>query len=380
MMQFKPLLFILFLACVHTATFGQIQKGNYNFGGDVALSTTSMSSNSFKEKTVNLSLSPSFGKFLTNEWLVSVQPLLSTKTQNANVSDLSGNGPYEYKQGQTNLGLGISSRYYVKMSDKISLFGAVNGSFTRQLSSVFITGVNANNFDRKTMANLVTYGVGVGVNIAVKPDVFFETTLSYNGSELIRTDGFGRNKFNFLSFNCGLNHFIINPRKADFASDFAFIKKGRQMFGGGLTVNKFPDYFVSTINPKLSQFVTNRLLLSGEMAIKTFNGDGIDIQIITATAAARYYLPVQKRFFVYPELSYTRKYDDNASNSFFNNRYNKDEVAMGIGGNYFLSKNVALEANFLQARFNVSAEKSTGQYNSLGLVGLNNIGLVYFIR
>ena len=376
MTQLKTLLFSLFLSCVHTTIFAQIQKGNYNFGGDVGLSANSTSSNTLNGKDARLLVSPSVGKFLTNEWLVSVKPILSTQNQTYKLSDFGSNLTNDYTLGQTNVGVGIGSRYYLSLSDKTSFFGAVNASFAHQWSNVSFAN-QGGNYDNKIEGNVVTYGGGVGLNVAVKQGVFFETSLSYNATE--SKSGTGTRKFDFFSLNCGLNHFIGNPKKADIEADYAFIKQGRQMFSGGLTINKMSDVYSTIINPKFSQFVTDNVLVSGEASISNVSSAaGVDNQIITLTASSRYYFPVKNRFFLYPELSYTRRYENTSANS--SSSYSKNELAIGIGGNYFLSKNVALEATFLQARFNIFAEQNNEQRTLTGLVGLGNVGLVYFIR
>ena len=375
MTQLKALLFSLFLSCVHTTIFAQIQKGNYNFGGDVALYTSSTSSPSFDNKESKLSLSPSVGKFLTNQWFVGLQPIFSTQTQNAKLSDSGSNVIYDSDFSQTSFGLGISNRYYFNVSDKTSLFGLVSGRYAHLLDKTLVKSAFLGNSQKKENYSLLTYSVGFGVDVVIKKDVFFETTLSYNASEY-RGNGlnYGPDKYKDFSLNCGINHFILSPKKANF-DDVTFIKKGRQMFGGGLSMSKTSSYLSIVANPKFSQFLTNNLLLSGEASFQSVKGDGASYQTITATVAARYYFPIQKRFFVYPELAYTRRQD-----IILLYDYNKNEMSVGLGGNYFLSENVALEATFLQARFNIFAEKNAQQRTLTGLVGLGNVGLVYFIR
>lgn len=374
MTQLKTLLFSLCLSCMSMTTFAQIQKGNYNFSGDVGLSLNSLSSNSFNFKEARLSLSPSIGKFLTDDWLVSVQPILSTQNQTYKSSDLIGNS-YGYTSGQTDLGAGIGTRYYVSLSDKTRFFGAVNASLARRWANFSFDNQTFPSNNNRVAGSAVTYGGGVGLNVGMRQGVFFEASLSYNAEE--STFSGGTRKSDFYSLSVGLNHFIVNPKKADIEDDYAFIKKGRQMFGGGLTVNKVADTYLTIVNPKFSQFVTDNILVSGEAFINNISGSGIDNQLITLTVASRYYFPVKKRLFIYPELAYTRRYENVSSR--LSSNYHKNEVSLGIGGNYFLSKNVAIEATLLQARFNPFPE-NTQQKSFTGLIGLGNVGIVYFIR
>ena len=77
-----------------------------------------------------------------------------------------------------------------------------------------------------------------------------------------------------------------------------------------------------------------------------------DISAAVATVAARYYVPVKKRFYVYPQLSYGYR----QGNSYVNGNINH-LMSVGLGGNYFLSKNIALEATFLQANLHYAVKQ-----------------------
>jgi hypothetical protein len=385
MTQLKTILCSFCLSCMCMTSFAQIQKGSYNFGGGVGLSLNALSADASTQRDAKLFLSPSVGKFLTNEWLFSVQPIVLVQDINTKLFNLNPNEIFDRTLTQTTLGLGISSRHYLEITDKTRVFGLLNASYSRQFSSVFINSGTTDFASRKLKIDFLNYGIGVGLNVGIRQDVFFEAVLAYNVFHFLRRDfGSTAGKHENITLNCGLNHFMPRFSKADVAADYAFIKKGQQMLGGGFSISKFvssgTNAWSMMINPKFGQFVTKNLFLSGEMSIQSSGVNGIDNNpTIRLTASTRYYFPIQRRFFIYPELVYTRQ-DDNAENLNPYYVFNKNELSLGVGGNYFLSKNVALEATFLQKCFNIFAETSNEQRNSMGLVGLGNVGVVYFIR
>lgn len=64
--------------------FAQLQKGNYSFGGDAHLMGALEKSEYANTNALNVSLSPSVSKFLTDKWQMGVRPILSYNAQTYN--------------------------------------------------------------------------------------------------------------------------------------------------------------------------------------------------------------------------------------------------------------------------------------------------------
>jgi hypothetical protein len=381
MTQFKRFITSLLCLCATITTFAQIQKGNYNLGGDVTVAGAFTKSKYFNANELNLSLSPSVGKFLTDNWLVAARPILSTQIQKGDFAERSFIDEYTYSADVTRLGLELSSRYYVHLGKKTSLFGLVSGSYDRGFSHGSISSPKSGNTDGESAANFLNYQGGIGLNVSVNRDVFFETTFSYVHQEIPSSAlflTFARNESpsESILFNCSMNHFIsLTKQSKENEGTPQYIKKGRRILGGNIEIWKKDGQFNSRLTPQYSGFVTDNLLLSGTLLWQSVYSGRDNNQLLGGIVSAKYYFPVKNRFFLYPQLTYIRRSTN--SNGF---DYYKHALNIGIGGSYFLSENVALDATFLQARMYLLQAGESDQQRLSSALGLGNVGIIYFIH
>jgi single-stranded DNA-binding protein len=378
--------FCLFLACFHAPTFAQIQKGSYSFGGDLGLSTTMQSSKGFKYTDVNLRFNPSVSQFVTNNWLVGVQPILSFQNQKQTgpTGQIGQFSNYEFS-GPT-VGLALTSRYYEPITQKLTAFAAINAGYSRTFYHQVIKNfLVSGDSDVKGNIDDLTYGLGLGLSRALNNNVFLETSLSYQRIDASSTSSLTTNQAQINSdkwtFSLGLNNFVVgfNAKEKETPQ---YVKKGRQIIGGNLQINRYstqdndPRGVQTSVyfNPKFGQFVGDNLLITGALNYSRFTDNlSSTRQTLNATVSAQYFIPVNKRFFVHPQLSYTNSIIGG------NNDY-KNAIDLGIGGTYFLSKNVALTSTFLQTRLYALPANATAQQTRNLTFGLGNVGLTYFLR
>ena len=122
------------------------------------------------------------------------------------------------------------------------------------------------------------------------------------------------------------------------------------------------DIVAYQIKAKYSQFVANGLMVGGSIeGAKDNLSRSLTGNTFKVDALVRYYVPLTKKLFIYPEAKVT--YADLGVGRFY--------YEFGVGMNYFLKKNVALDIDV----FRLGA--SQGQTNTfLGA----NVGLKYFLK
>lgn len=362
--------------------FAQIQTGNYTIGGDINATGAFQKDKYLDFNEFNASLSPSMSKCLTDKWLVGVRPILSTFSNSNTFSPISEDMPYIYKNSLTRLGLEVSSRYYFTKNSNLKPFAFLKVAYDRGSSYGYYKPYNGDIGEGSTSTTFLNYQLGLGANYFLKQDVALEGSLSYGHTEvpdayeLLSIARVVDSKNVTLDFR--MTNFINLSSKESDEEAPQYIAKGRRTIGGniqvGLNNTLYNESPVSLqINPKFSQLITDRLMLMGD-----FNWiieGSKDISAAVATVAARYYVPVKKRFYVYPQLSYGYR----QGNSYVNGNINH-LMSVGLGGNYFLSKNIALEATFLQANLHLRSQAASEPITSGGQFGLGNVSLLYFIR
>jgi hypothetical protein len=196
--------------------------------------------------------------------------------------------------------------------------------------------------------------------------------------------GFEDGKYDLFSLAVQFNNFLGLSLKNDSKETPQYIGKNRQIAGGQAHFNYYKSADEKStlyrINPQFGQFITSRVLLKGEF---TALGDADDKEnsAFNTTVAARYYLPIGKRFFMYPELSAT--YLTGQGNKFsvvgtFSNTLPDMLVGgLSIGGSYFLSKNIAIDLTFSKTQVYFGEQPNKFLTTSLGV---GTIGLLYFIK
>jgi hypothetical protein len=371
MSQFRAFL-STFLLFITLSAFGQIEKGNYNFGGDVELNGR-FSKTSYTQITgFNASFSPSINKFLTNKLMVGFRPILSTYINSGH----SGYRPDNESESVTQLGIEASGRYYFNENRRINYFAFSTASFNR----AFQTFKSPNfNIDASSQSNFYNLKSGFGADVIINEDVAIEGKFSYFHLEQpleIRTlnpNIYSPNKSDNLELIVNLNHFIKPFSLKQAEENTEYIKKGRQILSGHVRLWAEKEdaikiaYLNFQISPQFGQFITDRWLLSGALnvgnVLTDFTHSGADISIM-----GRYYKPISNRFFVYPQMAFLTSFAEHFSIAEAGFGLN-----VGAGGSYFLSENVALDASFLAVNLGLMGYLDTS-------LGAEKIGLLYFIR
>jgi hypothetical protein len=346
MTQFKTLLVLIFVLFANTIS-AQIEKGNYSLGGDFGLSIGRQKSDFSQTTYTNAMLNPSINKFITNKWLAELTPnLISSSIKSA--PDLA-NGQSGFNSKYNVVGLKIGSRYYFANTNKVFFFGYANASLTKGWSSY--NYVNDTIYSYKT--NAIRYEIGVGADIFLNSEIALEPTFSYDKTPINQNGNKNLDNSESYSFKLNFNNFINLSPKRDEKEAPQYLKKGRQILGGNIYVNNFkysvtqPRVTQISINPKFGYFFTEKTLISTEIAwdCVLYQSKGSNnTQYLSGSVSARYFFRLNNRFSIYPE---------------FEGRYwlNVNELPrvsdvinlkFGIGGTYFLTKNVALDARFLE--------------------------------
>ena len=385
MTQFKALI-LIFLAFTTSSTFAQIAKGNYSVNGNVGLTANLQKNESYQNLTTAAVINPSVGKFITDKWFVSLQPRLSASTTRFGFGKLNASSQVNQRLNSQTLGLGINARYYFMNDKNTRFFGLIGLDASR--NQYAIEGTFGG--DAQSKSTQTSYQIGVGADIFLNSEVALEPTFSYtNYATQFTQTGFaaspasGDNKYDLFSLTIQFNNFLNLSLKTDSKETPQYIGKNRQIVGGQAnfshtkSASEKSTYY--TLNPQFGQFITPRVLLKGALTVL---GD-VDFPKSTAvntTLAARYYWPIRKRFFIYPELSVNYLTGSNIQSVVLGNDIgfpNTLTTGLTIGGSYFLSKNLAIDMTFSQTRLYFG--ESTRQYITTSL-GIGTIGLLYFIK
>lgn len=383
-----------FSILIYSFSFAQIAKGNYNLGGEIDASSTLLKGKYRSIIDLKLELNPSINKFITDKWLLGIRPIVSANHQNGNFSDFQiPNSKYPLKGNSSSFGLEISNRYYLQTKNKFKTFIFLNASFDRKTSDYL--GTWGNYYPPSN--NYLNYHTGIGANLFFNSEIALEGTFSYAHREtnsfsdpFTTASSLGTQNF---TFDFKINHFINLGAQKDKNEAINYIKKGRLTLGGHVWIGNIhreaqSPSTTSGISPQYSQFITNQIMIMGDF---TWLSDikHTDQSIKKLTIGARYYLPMKKRFFIYPEIKFTHSTGENnyvnlqypyrGNNYLSTTHYYKNNMNLGLGGSYFLSENVAFDVSFWKNSLYFEQKPIKLNY-FISKIGINHVGLIYFIR
>jgi outer membrane protein len=268
----------------------------------------------------------------------------------------TGNITFQY------LGIGINpyARYYFNPRPKNTFF-YVQADYS----------YNAFLLDGETQIS--DFGIDIGLDHFLAPGVALSTVIAIN-----HTNYHNGQSSSALNFSVGPNAFINCTASDRPYSTIGQFQKGSLLIGGSsASISRSLNLVQWSLgfSPRVGYFFTNKLVVGAEIGVafsKTKDIDGLDDlndQQFRFHPFARYYLHYPKRFnpFVALEVSYASQ-----SYNFIDQTFTSDRTTpkLGLGGNYFLSPNLALEGIL------------DFQYNS-GLENLQVVftaGLQYFIH
>ena len=90
---------------------------------------------------------------------------------------------------------------------------------------------------------------------------------------------------------------------------------------------------------------------------------------------ARYYVPLTKRLYVYPQIGIVARYDNQSEGRYFGDNRLSVTYNTSVGFNYFVNSNVAYSLNFNLNTYNNVGEEMNSSSFGTGVT----LGVVYFI-
>jgi hypothetical protein len=323
-------------------THAQIGLNTTTLSGNAALGFNRSTYSNYNVNNYFGKLNPSYGKFIGNKTLFTVQPNAGLERFEAIPSNMASKSTYN----ASILGLNTSIRHYFNPSSKFKLYGEGN------------LAIDARTFDYGDMditrkMTVGTIGVAVGANYFLNKTIALNAQLGYKRDEILSG---GRGVINTAQIGVNLENFI--HAESEVGEGEELIAKGRKSIGGniGLNIKDFGTTY--QFKARYSQFVSKGLMIGGSVeAINTdFQGKTLKIE-----TNVRYYVPLGKKLFIYPEAKLT--YADLGVGRFY--------YELGVGMNYFIKKNVALDIDLLRLG------GSQGQSN---IFFGANVGLKYFLK
>jgi hypothetical protein len=380
----KQYLFLIVIFALPTVFFGQSFKGMKSIGGDALLSFSTYNNEyikpqSYEYNSVGLSLnSPFYGKFLTNRLFVGGQSsiILGFEKQigRTDTIQIAQNN----KIIRTDIGFNPTVRYYLNDNPKFKVFLQSQASFGLQIRYSELKSPSFNFSYTNTDFIVDDIYVSVGMNKPLDTHIYWESQLRYK---------IGKGSTN-VSLSLGLQNFMphVLPKKTEEVTP-QYLAKGRSIFDafGSVYYSKYgsgTNSFGLNLNYFQAKFVTDKIAIGGNanMSIGTYLIDTINNVYSKAdinfqlNPIARYYIPLTKRLYVYPQIGIVARYGNQTSRNFEDNRFSI-EYNTSVGFNYFVNQNMAYSLNFnLNTYNNVSEETNSSSFSTRV-----RLGLVYFI-
>lgn len=340
-MQLKNLFLVNALILIYSVSNAQIGFGFKKIGGDATLNYNHLYEDFFdpSKESASAALNPTLGTFAGKKTLLTIQP-------NAKYSTTLGNSRYNYlEQITSSLGLNVSLRHYIDPDAKWKFYGEIMGGVFEKT----LVDYSGNKYSR----NIKDVGVLIGAN------KFLNNSMSLNfqlGCDFLFEDRYFLNTTTSNYF-LGLNfeNFIKTDTKEE---DSILIAKGRKTIDGNIRFNYYvyeETTFALDFVVKYGQLITSKLMVGGVLGIsgEESRDKKIDVQLFT-----RYYFPLTKKLFIYPQAKLLFGQSEFSVSGFYSNSSKNNLYAEGsLGLNYFIKKNVALEVDLL--RFSYKSSSAT---------------------
>jgi hypothetical protein len=336
----------LFFALMLISTFSQAQIGlnTKTLSGNAALGYQITSGNNFKLNTTAAVFNPTFGKFIGKKTLLTLQSDMS-------YAGYSIDPPQGYGNSEiSNVGLNAQIRHYINPDAKFKFYGEAQVGATKYwYPAEYVNGP----FEFTTGR----IGATVGANYFLNKTIALDAKVGYLREQNLAGRGSRSNKF---YLGVGLANFMHADSEVGEGDEL--IEKGRKSIDGNIGVN-FDDFgSFYQLKAEYSQFVATGFMLGGSIEAAggtfaqrfRFNGLKVD-------AGLRYYIPLTKKLFIYPEAKVT----------YLSLSTNKFSYEFGVGMNYFIKKNVALDIDLFKLN---AVNELTNTF--LGA----NVGLKYFLK
>jgi hypothetical protein len=342
---------ILFANTIHA----QLEKGTKSFFGEGKIGVSNTKFEQYPDYQVNttyLKLLPGFGSFVSNKVFVFARAGISSEMISEKY--VSNN---DRTENITTFSAQLGIRYYESNSKKFKLFGEISTQVKNY--STYRDGINFRN------ESSLMPSVGIGGDFLLNSSNALDFKLSYSK---IMDFGSSNRGFGLLAFNVGLINFISKESKDEDMSDLT--KEGRNFIDGTISVNHATSNGLSgsfiSLTPEYAHFVLKDLMIGLKFSV---NWEETDEALISIKPYFRYYIPITKKLFAYPNFSLNVKNYDKLNQS--RSSLYKLNTDFGVGVSYFLRKNLAIEADVLKYELNTET--------NVLFAGLN-VGLKYFIH
>ncbi|HEU5290058.1 MAG TPA: outer membrane beta-barrel protein [Cyclobacteriaceae bacterium] len=317
---------LLLMLCLAVTSFGQgeetqpyISKGQWMLGGTVSLRTPD------DFQTANFSISPMGAYFIGNRWTLGVELGYSVSEIDA-LNPITGE---TYTQTLSSLSTTPFARYYFGVK-KFAPF--VEGGY--QMNWYYGEGEKIGDNQR--------YKVGAGLNYFVSPSLALEGKVSYtypvNDESAYKPIGLG----------IGLQFFFSRNQNAIAKeSNETFLAKGSWMLGGDINLEfSENEYQTHRINPMVGYFLTNKFATGVAIGYAYSGGEYNSIEALSAAPFIRYYFAIG-RFAPFAGVAAGlahSKFEYYDGDEWQGSTDNSFSYQAGVGFNYFITKNVALES------------------------------------
>ncbi len=188
---FSTLLLCLLIA---SSSFAQLRKGTVLLGGYLHAYSENKDHEKYyyeEERYASVSFSPVAGVFISDRWVIGLQPSIQYRRSFTATADSSYNH-YRNDEKSTAYGIGINARYYVPLNEKFTFFTNLSG-----VGYSFAKGRTKNeryhqpelNYDRKFQENSFNIGLfaGLGITYFLTPRIGLEATLGQIGYGFTKT-------------------------------------------------------------------------------------------------------------------------------------------------------------------------------------------------
>jgi Autotransporter beta-domain len=367
-MSAKQHFFLYFFLLIAVPTFTQITKGSKTIGsanlGYQSSSQSYMSGNNTFDEYSSYSLGfyldgPQF--MLTNHLQLGLGFGLDISKNNFS-TDNNGNKIYEHLNS---FSLKPEMTYYFNNKFYANIGGAYTPLFYKETNSTDIEI-----FKRQTKGYTLKFGIGY--LLPINEQVFL------NGLAGIEYQNVGQIEYSLLGISVGLINFVpsIFGKKSEDTPQY--LESGRSIIEGGLHIQYTYERGGSV---SIGGAFSRLKFRNNHFAFGYYGGASLnilpnknDFYYANLGTKARYYIPMSKHWFIYPELGLG--FDFNKSNG--NTRVNF-VLTKTVGFNYFMTKNVALDANI---SFGINSIKPDDLQRNTSITNFNsniNFGVTYFI-
>ncbi len=354
------------LLCFFIAVFSmtqlnaQLSSGSSSLSGNFTVNSTRFSpkiSDELKINKTTTNLTPGFGYFVDNYIFLYGQPIYSKSATNQTFSS-------EKSESSTlNTGGSFGARFYFSMQKKTNFYLSLDGSI---VSNSVISSLR-----NPDMSRFYIPSIGLGFSSSVNKTVAINASLIYSYtiiSEQLSPSRTVSASTDIFGLSVSPENFIGTWGQEEDMNDFT--AKGRSTLDGSLVLIYNlgnPNSPAINFDYTFGHFLSRNILLSVGLELSSEASKDMRYGL---RPSLRYYFPVAKRLFVYPNVGFNFKNYENLALSHTAQNPRLSYQA-GIGGAFFINKHLALEANVLQ--YNL---ESDNRNLSFGV----DLSLKYFIR